>query len=197
MTEMSPVARFFVNTFTGRVNRRRYQWLAENVHLPARPTALEVGCGNGDLAARVVDGMDPARYVATDLDPDQIAAASRHLARRYPRGIPAPLELQEANMLELPFPANCFDLVLAYTVLHHASATHRDFSQVPRALVEIDRVLRPGGNLVYEEFLHKEKIRAWLSEHGYAIAAVGHRWSRETVAAVKSAPNQGAVNGKV
>jgi ubiquinone/menaquinone biosynthesis C-methylase UbiE len=195
MPEMNPLARFFVNTFTGRVNRRRYQWLAEHVHLPADAAFLEVGCGNGDLAARIVDGVGPAYYVATDLDPDQIAVASRHLARRYPQGIPAALELREANMLELPFPADSFDAVFAYTVLHHASAAHRDFSNVPRALAEIDRVLRPGGVLVYEEFLHKEKIRAWLAKHGYGLAAVGQHWSRETVAAVKPTANPGTVGG--
>jgi ubiquinone/menaquinone biosynthesis C-methylase UbiE len=111
--------------------------------------------------------------------------ARRHLARRYPQGIPVVLELREANMLELPFPANSFDAVLAYTVLHHASAAHRDFSDVPRALAEIDRVLRPGGSMVYEEFLHKDKIRAWLSDHGYVFTAVGHHWSRETAVALK------------
>jgi ubiquinone/menaquinone biosynthesis C-methylase UbiE len=185
MPEMNPLARFFVNTFTGLVNRRRYQWLAAHVHPPADAAFLEVGCGNGDLAARIVDGLGPAHYVATDLDPDQIVAARRHLARRYPEGIPAALELREANMLELPFPANSFDAVFAYTVLHHASAAHRDFSNVPRALSEINRVLRPEGSMVYEEFLHKDRIRDWLSDRGYVFTAVGHHWSRETAVALK------------
>jgi ubiquinone/menaquinone biosynthesis C-methylase UbiE len=77
--------------------------------------------------------------------------------------------------------------VFAYLVLHHTGEVHRDFSNVPRALTEFDRVLRPGGGLVYEEFLHKDTIRAWLSEHRYVIAAAGHHRSRETVLALKPA----------
>ncbi|MGA7861795.1 MAG: class I SAM-dependent methyltransferase [Thermoplasmata archaeon] len=187
MAEMNAIARFFVNTFTGRVNQRRYRWLSANLRLPAHAICLEIGCGNGDLAARILDGLAPARYVATDLDPNQMDVARRHLARHYPQGLPAALELREADMLQLPFPGASFDVVFAFTVLHHASPAHRDFTRVPLALSEISRVLRPLGSLVYEEFFHKDAIRAWLQEHDYALAAVGHRWNRETVIAVKPA----------
>jgi len=186
MAEMNAISRFFVNNFTGRVNRRRYRWLTANLRLPPHATCLEIGCGNGDLAARILDGLVPSRYVATDLDPQQIEAARLHLARHYPQGLPSPLELREANMLELPFPKESFDAVFGFTVLHHASSEHRDFTNVPRALYEITRVLRPRGILVYEEFLHKDRIRAWLQENGYTIAAVGRHWSRESIVAVKS-----------
>jgi ubiquinone/menaquinone biosynthesis C-methylase UbiE len=186
MPEMNPVSRFFVNSLTGRINRQRYRWLAENLRLPTAAACLEIGCGNGDLAARIVEGLSPARYVATDLDPHQIEVARRRLGRRYPQGLPAPLELREASMLALPFPAAAFDAVFAYVVLHHASPTHRDFTKVPVALAEIDRVLRPGGSVVYEEFLHKESIRSWFLERGYRVIAGTHHRSRETLMASKS-----------
>ncbi len=195
MAEMNPIARFFVNTFTGRVNARRYRWLTANVKLSPRARCLEIGCGNGDLATRILDGLAPDRYVATDLDPHQIAVARRQLARHYPRGLPGALELRTADMLELPFSEESFDAVFACTVLHHASAEHRDFGNVPRALAEVDRVLRPGGSLVYEEFLHRDKIRAWLREHGYVLAAVARHWGREIVAAVKPRGTPNSVAG--
>jgi ubiquinone/menaquinone biosynthesis C-methylase UbiE len=196
MPEMNPVSRFFVNTFTGRINRRRYRWLAANLRLPPAAACLEIGCGNGDLAARIVEGLAPARYVATDVDPHQIAVAQRRLARQYPRGLPPSLELREASMLNLPFPSAAFDVVLAYVVLHHASPTHRDFTHVPVALAEIDRVLRPGGKLVYEEFLHKESIRSWFLERGYGVTAGTHHRSRETSMVSKPLGTTPAVPGK-
>ncbi|MFZ0830432.1 MAG: class I SAM-dependent methyltransferase [Thermoplasmata archaeon] len=195
MPEMNRVARFFVNNFTGRINLRRYRWLTANLRLPSHASCLEIGCGNGDLAARIIDGLSPARYVATDLDPQQIQAARRHLARRYANGLPPTLELRTANMLELPFPPASFDAVLAFVVIHHASSEHRDFTNVPRALSEVSRVLRPGGSLVYEEFLHKDRIRTWLTERGYVLAAVEHHRARETVVAIKPAANSGSVSG--
>jgi ubiquinone/menaquinone biosynthesis C-methylase UbiE len=187
MTEMDTVSRFFVNRFKGRANQRRYEWLKANLVLRPRATCLEIGCGNGDIAARIVDGLAPERYVATDLDLRQIEVARRYLARRYPHGPPEALELREADMLHLPFPDASFDAVFAFAVIHHASPSHRDFTNVPRALAEIGRVLRPTGILAYEEFVHKDGIREWLQKRDYVLAAVGHRGTREMVVAAKSA----------
>jgi ubiquinone/menaquinone biosynthesis C-methylase UbiE len=187
MAEMNAVSRFFVNTLKARANARLYRWLRENLALPAGAACLEIGCGNGNMAARIVDGMAPARYVATDLDTRQIGAAREYLEAQYPQGVPPRLELQAADMLALPFPDASFDAIFAFAAIHHASPSHRDFTNVPKALAEIDRVLRPGGALAYQEFVHKERIRAWLGERGYRVQAFARGWTRETVVAVKRA----------
>lgn len=186
MAEMSRVSRFFVNRFSARRNTRIYRWLAANVSLPAAAECLEIGCGSGDMAARIADGLRPARYVATDLDPHQLEAATRNLAKRYPTGVPPNLEIQAADMLRLPFADASFDAVFAFVAIHHASPSHRDFTNVPRALAEIHRVLRPHGLLIYEEITHKAGIRAWLAERGYAVTAMDRRWMRESVMAKKA-----------
>jgi ubiquinone/menaquinone biosynthesis C-methylase UbiE len=186
MAEMNRVSRLLVNTFSARRNARIFDWLARNLSLPAGAECLELGCGNGDMAARIVDGLRPARYVATDLDPRQLESAKRHLATRYPRAIPALLELRAADMLHLPFADTSFDAVFAFVAIHHASPNHHDFTNVPHALEEIDRVLRPRGTLVYEEFVHKAQIRAWLVGRGYLLAATSYGWRRETVVAMKA-----------
>ena len=185
MAEMNRISRFFVNRSSARRNTRIYEWIRANLSLPPGATCLEIGCGGGDMAARLVDGFRPARYVATDLDPRQLDAAREALARRYPNGPPIALELRTADMLALPFPDASFDAVFAFVAIHHASPKHRDFANVPRALSEIDRVLRPVGSLVYEEIEHKEKIRQWLLDHGYALTSIQRNWKRESVLALK------------
>jgi ubiquinone/menaquinone biosynthesis C-methylase UbiE len=187
MTEMNAIGRFFVNRLNGRRDRRRIAWLQTNLPPLGGAICLEIGCGNADFAARFVDGFAPARYVATDLDPRQLEAARRHLGTVYPASVPVALELDEADMLELDFPDRMFDRVFAFVTIHHASPNHHDPTALPLALAELGRVLRPGGALVYEEFIHTERILAWLSEHGYNVAASGRRWNREMVVAVKPA----------
>ncbi len=185
MAEMRFLGRFFVNLSSGRRSRRRYDWVRAQLRLPPGSEILEVGCGNGDLAARMAEGFALARCVAVDLDPRQVAAARRTLARRYPEGAPAAIEIREADMTRLPFPPASFDAVLAFEALHHAGPDHHDFERVSDALGEIDRVLRTGGALVYEDFVHTDRLRAWLTEHGYAIGPVVRRRRRESVIARK------------
>lgn len=185
MAEMNRISRFFVNRFNSRRNARIFGWIQEDGSLPAGAACLEIGCGNGDLASRIVDRLRPSRYVATDLDPRQLDAARRHLADRYPGALPRCLEFREADMLHLPFDDASFDAVVAVVSIHHASPNHHDPSEVPRALAEIDRVLRPGGALLYEEILHKDVLRAWLGDHGYVLGGVQRGFKREAVVARK------------
>ena len=187
MAEMGRVSRFFVNAFGGRRNGRVVEWLTSNLALPPGATCLEIGCGNGDMAHRIVEGLRPSRYVATDLDPRQLEAARRHLASTYPEKLPAALELRTADMLSLPFASASFDTVFGFYSLHHADAQHRAFVNVPKALEEVNRVLRPGGRLVYVEIVNREKVRAWLLERGYRIEALSRRWTGESVVAAKPA----------
>lgn len=185
MAEMNRLGRWMVNAFGPRRNRRIVRWIRQGVSLPSGAACLEIGCGGGDLAGRLAADLRPGRYVATDLDPRQLDAARRHLAELYPDGLPPALELREADMLRLPFPDGSFDLAVAVVSLHHASPNHHDASNVPRALAEVDRVLRPGGALAYEEFIHKDVVRSWLAQHGYAISLIDRGLRRESVVARK------------
>jgi len=185
MAEMNPISRWFVNHIKGRANSRLYAWLHEHLVLPPASICLEVGCGNGNMAVRIMDGMGPSRLVATDLDLHQLQAAGRLIQRHYAGGLPTGLELRAADMLRLPFPDRGFDAVFAFASLHHAGGGHRDASRLPEALAEIDRVLRPDGVLAYEEFFHRDRLRQWLLDHGYRFTAQERRWRRERIVARK------------
>ena len=96
----------------------------------ARPRrVLEVGCGPGELAARVRDELG-AEVVAVDISPRMV-----ELARE--RGIDA----REGDVQQLPFADGEFECAVAAWMLYHVP-------DVERALAELARVLRPGGRLV-------------------------------------------------
>jgi SAM-dependent methyltransferase len=90
---------------------------------------LEVGCGEGELAERVLRELG-AEVVAVDQ-----SARMVELTRR--RGVDARL----GDVQDLDVDDETFDCAVAAWVLFHAE-------DVARALAELARVLRPGGRLV-------------------------------------------------
>ena len=90
---------------------------------------LEVGCGSGEMAARVHD-LPGVTLVATDV-------SDEHVELTAARGIDA----RHADICYLPFDAESFDVVYAGGMLDQV----RD---IERALSEVRRVLRPGGTFV-------------------------------------------------
>ncbi len=96
----------------------------------ARPRrVLEVGCGAGDLAARLiwpqVESPRPEpEYIGTDVSETEITLARK----RYPGR-----NFQVASVYALPYAARSFDLVVACEVLEH-------LERPAAALAEIGRV---------------------------------------------------------
>jgi ubiquinone/menaquinone biosynthesis C-methylase UbiE len=72
------------------------------------------------------------------------------------------VRFQHANALDLPFPADSFDAVIALESLIHMPDREQ-------ALVQIRKVLRPGGRLVLTDFYEREPIPAakWPAVHRY------------------------------
>lgn len=97
---------------------------------------LEIGAGVGANWAFLPPG---AAYAGIEPDPHMLARARKHMRER---GLE--LDLYEAVAEDLPFPSASFDTVISTLTL--CTVTHLD-----RALAEVRRVLRPGGQLRYWE----------------------------------------------
>ena len=111
----------------------------------ARGRVLEIGVGTGMNFVRYgdiesLDGIEP--------DPHMLARARKRTA-----GLPFPVRLQQVGAEALPFADDSFDTVVATWVL----CTIPD----PRtALVEMRRVLKPGGRLLFAEHVRSRFPRA-------------------------------------
>jgi SAM-dependent methyltransferase len=95
---------------------------------------LDVGCGPGSITLGLAEVVAPGEVVGIDLQPTQIEQA-RALA--VERGVEN-VRFEVGEAYRLPFPAHSFDAAFAHGVLMH-------LREPVRALVEIQRVLRPSG----------------------------------------------------
>jgi len=113
---------------------------------------VDLGCGTGTMA-RVLAPL-VRRVVAVDREPAMLEAARARLEDR------PNLEFVEADVTDLPLPADSMDVALAFLLLHHVEAP-------ARVLAEAARVLRPGGRvLVLDMVAH---------DHAEYVQEMGHR----------------------
>ncbi len=141
----------FVHGLAGGV----LQWLA------ARPgeCILDLGCGDGQLTARLGEGG--ADVTGVDASPAMVAAA------RF-RGVSA----KQANAEKLPYPDASFDAVFSNAALHWVH-------DQDAMMAEVHRILKPGGRFVAEMGGHgniaaiRVAFIAVLERHGFGGAEDG------------------------
>ncbi|MBX7258909.1 MAG: class I SAM-dependent methyltransferase [Candidatus Hydrogenedentes bacterium] len=105
---------------------------------------LEIGCGQGSGTELLLRDCGADKVFAFDYDPRQLnRAKQRHRAH----GIGGTC-LFVGDGERLPFANEQFDVIVEFAILHHMPGWRL-------AVSEIARVLRPGGILVYEEYLER------------------------------------------
>lgn len=104
--------------------------------------ALDVGCGTGEITARLAEKFQQATLTGVDLEEAHLARARVRCASFGSR-----VRFEKGDALALPFAGATFDLV----VCRHLIQAVPDAARV---LAEIHRVLRPGGriHLIAEDY---------------------------------------------
>ena len=121
--------------------------ILEAAHLRPGMRVLDLACGVGDPALSIAAEVAPSgRVTATDLGPGMMSLAEE-LARK--KGI-SNIEFREANAESLPFPGESYDvLTCRFGVMF--------FPDLPKALRECFRVLKPGGRAAFVAWGKKEQ----------------------------------------
>lgn len=118
----------------GKIFYSRLERVIEDLDIPAGATVLEVGAGTGTSFPAYPSHCE---VTGIDLAPDMLARAKQKITENDWRHI----NVRVMNALELDFPDNTFDYVMAFHVV----------TVVPdpvRMVAEAKRVCKPGGRIV-------------------------------------------------
>lgn len=122
-------ARFHTNPYNW------FLWVFDQFELPPHAHLLELGCGPGrlwtDNLARIPAGW---KITLSDFSPGMVEEAQRNLASSDS------FDFKLIDAQEIPFEDGSLDAVIANHMLYH-------IPNRPKALAEIQRVLKPGGHL--------------------------------------------------
>jgi len=127
---------------SGNIDKRwRQRVVRKLMPILANPEklVLDVACGTGDLTLALA-AVAKAKVVGSDFCRPMLSIAARK-AESNLAGTP----FVEADALSLPFGSESFDAVTIAFGL-------RNLSSVDRGLVELHRILKPGGQLAILEF---------------------------------------------
>jgi demethylmenaquinone methyltransferase/2-methoxy-6-polyprenyl-1,4-benzoquinol methylase len=122
---------------------------------------LDLGCGTGELSARVAGATPRVRVVGLDVSAGMLAAAAR-------RGTPR-VRLVRGSAFHLPFAGGTFDAVVSGFVL-------RNLDDLRGAFDELARVTRPGGRLALVDVTEPPNAlmrKAFDAYFGTAAPALG------------------------
>lgn len=111
---------------------------------------LDVACGTGEIIARLAPEHPTADFFGTDFTPAMIVKAKqKNVASKN-------VNFQEANVTQLPFEDNLFDVVICSDAFHH-------FLNPEKALQEINRVMKNDGLFLLVDPAFNNKLTHFLA----------------------------------
>ena len=126
---------------------------------------LDIGCGRGLLLIGAAKRLTTGKVTGIDIwQTEDLSGnhpeATLENARR--EGVSDRIEIQTADMRQIPFADNSFDVVVSRAAIHNLyESTDRD-----KAIAGIARVLKPGGYALIEDIRHHRQYVAQFTKHG-------------------------------
>jgi arsenite methyltransferase len=126
---------------------------------------LDVGCGRGLMLVGAAKRLTSGKAIGIDLWQQQDQANNSYaatLSNAAIEGVADRIEVKTADMRELPFPENYFDVIISNWAVHNLEI------EVDRqkTLDEIIRVLKPNGTIVLSDIINQAEYAKYFGLRG-------------------------------
>ncbi len=121
------------------------------MNVPADARVLDVGCGSGWATRLLADYASNGRVTGIDIS-DEMVGLARESSESYQH-----VDFEVATAEHLPFPDNEFTHAFSMESLYY-------YENIPKALAEIHRVMKPGGSFtaVVDLYQESEATHQWI-----------------------------------
>ncbi|ARV58136.1 hypothetical protein BZZ01_05340 [Nostocales cyanobacterium HT-58-2] len=126
---------------------------------------LDVGCGRGLMLVEAAKCLTSGKAIGIDLwyQHDQANNSSAAaLSNAATEGVTERVEVKTADMRQLPFPENYFDVVISSWAVHNLDAE----TDRKKALDEIIRVLKPNGMVILADIVYQLEYAKYFELRG-------------------------------
>jgi SAM-dependent methyltransferase len=147
----------------GKVRKR--ERLLDVLMLTGNEQVLDVGCGRGLMLIAAAKRLTSGKAIGIDKWQQEDLLNNRPeatLQNARLEKVADRVEVKTADMRELPFADESFDVVLSCAAIHNINGV----KERAKAINEIARVLKPGGRALIDDIRHLEEYLAAFARAG-------------------------------
>jgi len=145
---------------------RMRKWLIGSLNLKGNETVLDVGCGRGLLLNEAARHLTSGKAIGVDLWQTEDQSGNRPevtLENARLEGVAERVDVRTADMRKLPLDDHSVDVVISSMAIHNV----REKDGRVQAIREINRVLRPGGQISLLDFQATDEYLATFHSLGW------------------------------
>ena len=130
--------KMMVNGMNGGGHADLANWALSSVQIKEDNQILDIGCGGGANIARLLQRAPKGLVQGVDYSPVSVTKSSKVNAKAIAE---SRCQVQEANVTQLPFEENTFDIITAFETIYF-------WPDIEHCFDEVKKVLKTGGQFV-------------------------------------------------
>jgi len=144
---------------------RDRDWLFDQLSLIGNEIVLDIGCGHGLLIIGAAKRLTTGKAHGIDLWVQEDQASNSYsttISNAKIEGVEHKLEIHNGDMREMPFTSETFDAIISSWAIHNVCGK----AEREMALLEIVRVLKPGGKLAILDIYYAPSYAEFFKHNG-------------------------------